>query len=452
MEETRQLAEFVEQVSYNDLSHAVIDKAKDLILDQFGVQLASSTMPWSKAVYAYIKDKKGIIEESTIVNYGGKVMAEDAAFANATFGHGFEMDDTELVGRFHPGCVVVPPALAIGERERIGGKEFILAVVVGYDVGIRIGATMRLLAERGYHPTGVLGPFAAVATTSKILGFDKHQVLDALGIAGSEPSGIMEYTRTGGSVKRLHGGFASQKGIRAALLAQRGLTGPPTILEGERGFCQAYANEYFLEEITKDLGKEFRILWTGTKPYCCCAAQHAAIDGVSSIVKEHNVTPEEIQEIVVGAPNLTLQMVGAIVEPEDITGMQFSGAFGVALRLVKGGNWFKDYTEENLRDPQIRSMAKRVRFVFDEEMEKITKGHCPAKVTIQLKNGATYQERVEYAKGTVPNPMTSKELRDKFTELASVVMSHRQADHIVQTVKELESLNDIEKLASLLVA
>ena len=386
-----------------------------------------------------------------MVNYGLKTTAEDAAFANGSFGHGFEIDDTELVGKLHPGCVVIPSALAIGEREAISGKEFILAVVVGYDVGVRIGAAAFSIIDRGLHPTGVVGPFAAAATTSKILGFNKHQVLNALGIAGSETSGPMEYTKTGGSVKRLHAGFAAQEGIRAAFLAQRGITGPPTILEGQSGFCQAVANEYVLEEITKDLGEKFRILWTGTKPYCCCAAQHAAIDAVSGIAKEHEVSPEEIEEIIVGVPMFVLRMVATIVEPEDITGMQFSGSFNVALRLVKGSNSFTDYTEENRRDPEIRSLVKRVHFVFDEELEKVPRGgQTPTKATMRLKSGTTYHKRVDFAKGTVQNPMTREELGDKFRGLASVVMSHGRVEELVQAVEQLESLNDIRELGLLL--
>lgn len=451
MEETRQLAEFVAQVSYDDLSQVVINKAKDLVLDQLGVQLASSIMPWSKAAYEYAKDKGNIKQEATVVNYGDKMVAEETAFVNATFGHGFELDDTDLTSKLHPGCVVISPALAMGETVSIDGKKFLLALVVGYEVGMRIGAAMHLLINRGLHPTGMLGPFASAATTGKILGFDKHQMLNSLGIAGSEAGGVLECTRTGGTIKRLHAGLAAQKGIRAALLAQRGVTGPPTILEGQKGFCQAFLSEYSLEDITKDLGKEYKILTTGTKPYCCCAAQHSAIDAVSSIVREYNVRPEDIREVTVGLAKAELLMAGSGVDPENVTGMQFSTAFGIALRLIKGGNGLKEYTEENLKDPQIRGMAKRINFIFDEDLEKIAKGCGPANVTMRLKNGAKYQKRVDFAKGTIQNPMTKEELRNKFNELASSIIPPSQAAKIVLTIEKLERLNNIDDLTSLLV-
>lgn len=452
MNETKELAQFVTKVSYNDLKDEVIDKAKGLVLDQLGCQLAFATKPWSQAVYEYIRSRKGGSKESTVVNYGLRTSVEDATFANATFGHGFEMDDTELHSVTHPGCVVIPPALAIGEMEMISGKEFLTAVVVGYDVMIRIGTAARSMLYRGFHNTGALGPFGSAAATSKILGLNTDTVISALGIAASDSSGISEHTETGGSVKRLHAGFAAQAGMRAAFLAQRGLTGPPTVLEGKKGFCQAFADEYSLKEITAGLGKEFRILWTGNKAYCCCAAQHSVIDAASKIAREHPVTPEEIEKIIVGQVPQDVRAVGSIIEPQDITSAQFSGRFGVALRLIKGGNGFKDYSEKNLRDPEILSLAKRVDYIVAEGLEKPSEDSAPAEVTIRLKDGTIYKERVDYAKGTVQNPMTKDELQDKFKGLASMVLSDDRVEKIIQTVEELEKLDNVYQLGSLLVS
>ena len=450
MNETKELAQFVADTSYNDLKDEVIDKVKGLVLDQFGCQLAFATMPWSRAVYKYIRDRKGGREESTVVNFGLRTTAEDATFANATFAHGFEMDDTELSIGAHPGCVVIPSALASGEMEMISGKEFLTAVVVGYDVFIRIGMAANAI-YRGFHNTGVLGPFGATAATSKVLGFNADMVTNALAIAASESGGLGEYSETGGAVKRLHAGFAAQGGMRAAFLARRGLTGPPTALEGKKGFCQAFANEYFLKEITAGLGKEFRILRTGNKPYCCCAGQHTNIDAVAEIAKEYAITPEEIEEIIVGQSSLDVKILGSIVEPQDITSAQFSGRFGVALRLIKGGNGFRDYSEENLRNPEILGLVKKIKYVVDEELERLPVKMCPSRVTIKLKNGTVYTKRVDYAKGTVQNPMTKEELEDKFRGLASMVLSDDGVENIIQTVRRLEELDNVYKLGLLLM-
>ncbi len=353
MDETRRLAQFITDINFDDLSSEVVEKTKLLILDQLGCQLAFAALPWNEAIYNYIKERKGYREESTVIHYGLRTTAEDAAFANAIFGHGFEMDDTELSSASHPGVTVIPPSLAVGEMEKITGKEFLTAVVAGYDVFIRVGLATRSMISRGFHTTAVLGPLGAAAATSKVLKLDVDKTLNALAIAASESGGLAEYTESGGSVKRVHAGFAAQSGLRAALLAQAGITGPPTALEGRKGLCQAFANEYSLEEITIGLGKEFRILLTGTKPYCCCAAQHSALEAVSEIMKESVIIPEEITKIRVSQKARDVRATGNIIVPQDIISAQFSGRFGVALRLIQGDNGFHDYSEENLRNPQI---------------------------------------------------------------------------------------------------
>ncbi|MFH1125092.1 MAG: MmgE/PrpD family protein, partial [Pseudomonadota bacterium] len=312
MDETRQLAQHVTKVRFEDLPQEVLEKAKQLILDQLGCELACSTKPWSKIVYEYTAQKAPGEGESTVVNYGLRTGAEDAAMVNGTFGHGFEIDDTDLESKIHPGCVVIPVAMALGERESVSGREFMTAVVLGYDVASRVGGAAKSAIKRGFHPTPVFAPFGAAATAGKILKMNADEVLNAFGLVASHCSGLMEYSQSGGEVKRIHGGMAAHAGIRSATLARLGLTGPPTVLEGKKGFCRAFSDTFRLESLTEGLGEEFRILQTGLKPYCCCAGQHAALDAVSGIVSKHKVHPEEIVEIEVGQGPQEVKVVGTI--------------------------------------------------------------------------------------------------------------------------------------------
>lgn len=334
--------------------------------------------------------------------------------------------------------------------EKITGKEFITAVVAGYDVFIRVGLATRSMISRGFHTTAVLGPLGAATATSKVLKLDVDKTLNALAIAASESGGLAEYTETGGSVKRVHAGFAAQSGLRAALLAQAGITGPPTALEGRKGLCQAFANEYSLEEITAGLGREYRMLLTGTKPYCCCAAQHSALDAVSEIMKEHVLVPEEIEKIRVGQNTRDVRAIGNIIVPQDIISAQFSGRFGVALRLIQGGNSFHDYSEENLRNPRILGLAQRTEYYVDENFEKSSSGNAPACVEIYLKDENIYERTVQYAKGTIQNPMTKEELKDKFRELTKAVLTREHTKNIIDIVYELEELDNLHELSALL--
>ncbi|MBN2062042.1 MAG: MmgE/PrpD family protein [Deltaproteobacteria bacterium] len=450
MNETRALAEFVAGIQYRDLTEEVIDKAKNLILDQLGCQLAFATLPWSKIIYRYVEAKHGGKEISTVSYYGLRTVTEDAVFANATFGHGFEMDDDEAHTMSHPGVVVIPSALALGEAKGINGKEFLTAVVAGYDAMLRVGMSSVSMMNRGFHTTAVAGPFGAAAAAGKVMGQDGERLLNAFSIAASEASGISEYTISGGSVKRLHAGFAAQSGVKAVSLSELGVTGPTAALEGKKGVLQAFANEYFPEEITRDLGREFRILWTGHKPYCCCAAQHTTIDAVSEIIKEHHVRWEEINEIMVEQMPREIRAVGNIVQPEDMISAQFSGRFGIALRLIRGSNGFRDYSDENIRDPELLELAGKITYAEDHEMEKMPPGAAPTRITMKLKNGDTYTSRVDYAKGTPENPMTAEEIKEKFRGLASTVIPQKQVEKIIGTVRDLENLENIQGLIHLL--
>jgi len=452
MEETKALAKFVGELTYEVLPEIVIERTKELILDQLGCQLAGSTLPWTKPAYEYVAEYKGGREESTVVNYGLRTSAQDAAFANACFGHASMGDDTDSVCHGHLGSIILPAALAMAERERITGKEFIKAVVAGYEVASRIGAAAPLAEGRGFHPGPIFGPFGVAAAGGAILGFNESQIWDALGIAGSHSSGLMEYSKSGGTVNRLHSSIAAYSGMRAALLAQRGVKGPATILEGEKGFLRAFSGECLLDEITRGLGESFRVLLIELKAYCCCGTSGTTLDAVSKIKEKDEIRPGQIEEIIVNASPSTFRMTGSIVEPKDVTSAQFSGRFGVALRLVKGGNSFKEYSEENLKDLDVLDLVKKTRFILDDELGKRPNSHNPAKVMIKVKSGAIYEETVHAAKGTVLNPMTKEEVYQKFRGFASAVLPNHDTEAIIETVAELERVEHIRELIRLIVA
>ena len=257
---TETLAAHTAKVRYEDIPPEAIEKAKDCILDQIGVELIGSTLEWNKIAYRYVADMGGRAE-STIVNYGTKAPALDAAFVNATFGQGCELDDVGFAAGGHPGAATVPVALAVCEKQRSTGKDFLAAVVVGCDVMYRLLAAVRPSSgKRGFHSHGIGAPFGAMATAARLLRLNEGQILHAFGIAGMHSSGTMEYDQTGGEVKRVIAGVAARSGIQAAMLAQLGLTGPPTIIEGKRGFLKVFADQIEPEEITRDLGSDFKIM------------------------------------------------------------------------------------------------------------------------------------------------------------------------------------------------
>ena len=452
MEETRKLARFVNEVTYEDLPGGVIEKAKGLILDQVGCQIAGTTVPWSKATYEYIADYKGQREESTLVNYGLRTIAQDAAFANASFGNAFLGDDTDSVCHAHLGAIIISAALAMGEMGRISGKAFLKAVVIGYEVASRIGAAAPSAEGRGYHPGPIFGPFGAAACAGTILGFNENQILNAIGVAGSHASGLMEYSKSGGTINRVHAGIAAYGGIRSALLVQRGFSGPATILEGERGFLRAFSGDCSPDVITRGLGEAYRVLLIDLKAHCCCGTSGATLDAVSKIMSEHDINPKAIEEITANVSPAAFRLTGSIIAPEDITSAQFGGRFGIALRLIKRGNGFKEYSEENLRDPEILELERKTTLISDEELGKAPDSDHPARVMIKLADGTVHEETVFAPKGSILNPMTKEEVHQKFRGFASAALSDSKVEAIIEAVAGLDSVKDIRELSQLLVA
>ncbi len=451
MNESLELARFASELRYEKLPREVVAKAKDLILDQIGIMMGVSTMPWSRIIFDYVKDWGDSKPEATVAHYGYKTKAENAVFANASFGHGFEIDDLYVRGSSHPGCVTVPSALAMAEREGASGKDVILAVVAGYEVTGRINTTITPSSQlRGFHSaTSVSGTFGAAAAAGRILGFDTDLMLNAIAIAGSHSAGVTEYDQGGGSVKRMHAGMAAHGGVRSALLAQKGLTGPGTIIEGKHGFCHSFADEYDLSHITDKLGTEYPVVMgSGFKAYCACAGMHSGIDALRELKARYTFRADDVAEIVMGTNRRSIHHVEA--KPVDITSAQFSAAFGLALTMIRGSNGFKDYTDETVHDRNILKLADKIKMEVDRECDSEYPKTRAARVTVTLKNGEKLATKVDYCKGTPQNPMTRDEFEGKFRGLAASVADRERIDQILKTVYALDEQKDVSALIKLM--
>ncbi|HXG50034.1 MAG TPA: MmgE/PrpD family protein [candidate division Zixibacteria bacterium] len=447
---TKRLATHVAKVRYEQIPGEAIAKAKDCILDQLGVELIGSTLDWNKIVYRYVLEIGGR-PESTIIHYGNRVPALDAAFVNATFGQGCELDDLGFAAGGHLSAATVPVALALSEREPVAGRDLLAAVVVGCDVMYRLLSAVRPSAgRRGFHSHGIGGPFGAMTAAARLLRLSEEQTLHAFGIAGSHASGTMEYDQTGGEVKRVHAGIAARGGLQAALLARLGLTGPPTIIEGKRGFCRVFADEYELDTITRDLGVDFKIMRIWFKVYPSVATVQGPIDTLAKLVEEHDVQPEQVEEIRVGMSETSLAHGGAIYEPTDVAGAQFSLPFSLALRVLKRDNDLSLYMDPKLwRDPAILAMAAKVKSYADPNASG--EQNYNTTMEVKLAGGKTLKAFQQYPPGSPFNPMSREELRKKFRRLAGAVLPGTKVDAIVETVDRLETLERASDLLPLLV-
>ena len=383
MSETRILADWVSGLRYEDIPEDVREHARRFILDNFGCQIAGATLPWSKTYYDMMKATRSG-SHSTVAFYGDRMSPDDAAFLNSTFNHANETDDTHLKSPTHPGGIAVPAALALSEYANATGEQLLVAVVAAYEIQIRLSwACSPFLIYRGHHPPVGVGPFGAAAAGAVLLGFDSETTVNAFAIAGSHSAGLIEYTKTGGSVKRIHSAIPTQAGVRAALFAQSGITGPHSIIEGEKGFCKVFAGEYDLSRLTDGLGSHYHLLDNGLKPYSCCHLIHAAFDALDNARDETPLTPDNVKSITVATNSEPiLSHIGSITEPTDILGAQFSLPFSMAMRLhhggrgVKGGNGFWDYVDVDCTDPALVETARKVKVTVaqNDKWERVDEG------------------------------------------------------------------------------
>ncbi|MGH7875755.1 MAG: MmgE/PrpD family protein [Candidatus Binatia bacterium] len=447
---TEMLATHTAKIRFEDIPPEAIEKAKDCILDQIGVELIGSTLEWNKIAYRYVADMGGRAE-STIVNHGTKVPALDAAFVNATFGQGCELDDVGFAAGGHLGAATVPVALALCEKQRCTGKDFLASVVVGCDVMYRLLAAVRPSSgKRGFHSHGIGAPFGAMATAARLLRLNDDQILHAFGIAGMHSSGTMEYDQTGGEVKRVIAGVAARSGIQAAMLAQLGLTGPPTIIEGKRGFLKVFADQVEPEGITRELGNDFKIMRVWFKLYPCVATVQGVIYTLTKMIEEHHFGADDIDEIQVGISETSLSHGGAIYEPHDTASAQFSLPFSLAIRLLKNDNDLSFYMDSKLwTDPKVLALAKKVKSYADPESKRDQNYNTTMEV--KLNNGKSYKAFEAYPPGSPLNMVSREVLRTKYRKMARAVLAEDRVDKLLEAVDRLETYEDAANLIPLVV-
>lgn len=447
---SRLLAEYVVGLAYRDVPGEVIQKAKLAVLDQLGCQLIGSTLSWNQSVYRFVRDF-GERAESTIVNYGTKALAHDAAYVNGTFGHGAELDDGTFPSSCHPGAICVPIAMALGEKDKLSGQKFLTAIVIGYQVAWSLGQLLIPgIITRGFHPQSALGVFVATAVAGRLLGLKEETLCQAFGIAGSHASGTLEYDHSGGEVKRVHTGIAVRNGIQSAMLASYGLTGPLTIFEGERGICRVFAGQCNKDKMVHGLYKDWGILHQSVKRYPCNASINSSIDVMSQLMTENHIDYRQVEKIDVYVSEHIRRHAASIAEPRDALGAQFSLAYSLAIRLLKGGNDLEFYSDDRWwRDPEVLGLIHRVEIHADPDRGG-EKGRA-SRIVVKFKDGRTLEGYEEIPKGVPANPWSDKEIVQKFEELASSAVPDEQVAKIRKMVEELEKLKDTSQIVALLV-
>ena len=451
MNETRDLAEFVHSTRYGDLPPAAIEATRVFILDNFASGVLGSTTPWAEMVASLARESVSDGPCSLFAR-PWTTSPSYAALVNGTMIGGFETDHVFTQGSAHPSAAVFSACLAIAERDHLNGRKLMESVVLGYETVCRVGlaATRAVEDKRGFHGPGTNASFGAAAGVGKALGLDGGRLVNALGIAGSHAGGLLEFAREGAMTKRIHVGRGAQMGLESALLAQRGFTGPSTILEGDRGFLRVYSPSPRPELLTEGLGERYLLLDMTVKAYACHISFHAVIDGISRLRKARPFDPSQLTDVRVAGSRRMMEPRFASREPVTVLGAQYSLPFTVALALCRDIDDPLAYSEEALWDPAVRKLAKAVKLEVDEERLG-NPGGPVAEVSFTV-DGNSHAFEVTGWKGAPNNPYTFDEMADKFRRYASTCLPASRIEEVIFKVRHLEKETNVSELAHLLRA
>jgi 2-methylcitrate dehydratase PrpD len=446
MNETRALARFAAQTKFSDLPRSLVDNLKITVLDTIGAAFVGSLQPWARRILTVAQGLGGT-PEALVVGQSWRTDAARAAFANGVLIGAFECEP--LTGS-HASGTVLPPALAVCERERLAGSAFLTALAVGFEVSARIARTaVGLETVRGFHNPGTQGPFGAAAAVGKLYGFDEERLTDALGIAGSSSAGLLEFAWSGGDTKRLHLGRAGQLGLESALLARQGVRGPATVLEGRYGYFNAFSTPPRLEKLVEGLGTAWAIEPPSLKSYATHVTQQAVVAAIQDLKREHPLDPKAITRVVIrGAPRIMEERHSAR-EPQDVLGGQYSLPFTTAVALTRDMSNPLVYNADAVADPVVRDLARRIELVPLPEEGHETPGFWPAEITVEC-GGRRHSVHTRPHKGSPSNLFTWDEASEKFRRYTASVLGAPQATAIIGAVGALGAGADLGDLARLL--
>jgi len=458
----QRLAQFAAETTCDSLAPSVTTGVEEHILDTVGVALAASAQRTADGVASAFAATGGA-PEATLIGRPERSVAAIAALYNGTLAHSLDFDDTHLPSVLHPSASVVPTGLAIAEAMGTDNRLLLAAIATGIEITIRTGMGGYLAEggnmffERGWHATSICGTLGSAATAAKLMGLDSATIGHAIGIATSFGSGIIEANRLGGTVKRLHCGWAAHAGIMAAKLAKAGYSAPPTAFEGRFGFYHAFIGERFDEEaVISGLGVRWDLKDVHFKPYPANHYTHAAIDASLAIRAELGpFDPDDITEIELGSAEAALRTIGepreAKIRPESGYHARFSGPFAVAAALLGGsglGVHFEDFTDERARDPRYLSLASKVTTFIDPTSDQVFPNSFAAVVRVHLRDGRLVEKRVMENRGGPKRPLSRDELRLKFTTNAKGAISADEADEIANLIFALDRGGPVTELTS----
>ncbi len=435
---TYRLAEFCRGIRYDDVPADAMEVARQCLLDWLGVTIAGSSEPLAQMLRDQVLDE-GDNAQATLVGSGHQVTAGQAALVNGAASHALDYDDVNLAMSGHPSVPIWPALLALAEWRGGSGRDVLTAFVAGYEMECRIGLlVMPGHYTTGFHSTGTLGTFGAAAACAHLLGFEQEQWERTLGIAGAQAAGLKSMFGT--MCKPLHAGKAAANGLFAALMAERGFTSNPEVLETPQGFAATQATATNTERALGGLGDHFAVRNTLFKYHAACYGTHETIEGVLRLKEANGLAPETLAGIDLVVPQGHLAMCN-IQEPTTGLEGKFSLRFTAALAFVDGETDDAAFSDDRVRQPRLTAVRDRV--TITPQAGDWERGTA---VTLRTTDGRSFTEQVNLNIPTDDVARQRTRLQAKFRGLATAVIGSAATEQIVREVEEFERQPSVEQI------
>ena len=448
---TRKIAAFVSGLTYAQIPDEVRERIKLLVLDSLGCAIYGANLEWCRILRGTL-EQLDTTRTTSVWGTDQKLSSPHAALLNGTQVQGFELDDVHRKAVLHVGAVTLPALIAVAESHaQLSGRDFLTAAVAGYEIGPRVGLCMgQEHIGQGWHSGATVGIFSAAAGAARGLALDADRTVHALGVAGTQSSGLMA-AQYGAMVKRMHAGRAAQSGLYGALLASQGFTGIVDVFEAPYGgFCTTFSrsqDRFNLDELSAGLGERFETLRVSLKFYSCVGSNHTTLDAIRAIRARRPFGRDDIAEILVHGSQVTVDHVGWPYRSEGLTSAQLNLPFCVATLLLKGDVFVDEFTPDCVDDQERIALSRKVKVVHDPAITALGAGaRHKVRVGIRFKDGSVESETREAPRGSEQSFASADDIVGKFRKLTRGVMAAMQQNALIDAVLNLDKLPDSRTL------
>ena len=437
------LAQFSAGLRFADLPPAVVEAARRHLLDTFGVAIRGRAHASAAASLRALQGVDGAAGGIAVWGAEGRLAAGYAALANGIASHVLDFDDTHTDSIVHGSAIIAPVVMALGESRNASGEDLVCAFVAGWEAAARVGLASRgTFHKRGFHTTSIAGIFGAVTAAARLLGLDAERTAHAIGLAGSQASGINEYLSNGSSAKSVHTGWSAHAGIVSATLAQAGMSGPKSVFEGRDGLLRAYGlpEECDVAALDAGLGARWEATRISIKPYPCCHFAHAFVDCVGALLAK-GVAAADIRALHCVVPEIELPLIcepfAEKLKPASPYAAKFSLPFLLAARIADGRIDHGTFEAANLTRPDLLALAARVTYRVAAPGETPFPRTFPGCVEATLADGTKRVERLDVNAGHPDNPLSLQQVAAKFRDNCAEVLGDAGVERVVSLVGAL---------------